>query len=296
MKSLFSLKTEHKYGYIFILPVAAVLGILIIYPLLYGFYISFFQTNLINRWNFVELENYINIFSGNSEFVNSIFVSIKFTSVVVLSHLVLGLLLAVILNKKNLPFKELFRSILMIPWFFPEVVVALLWRWIFNSMYGVFNYLLMNLNIIEDKITWLSSMRGAFFVVVFTAVWKGYPLILVMILAGLQSIPEELYEVAKIDGANSFQTFFYITLPNLRSVLLVSLILDTVWWFKNFPIVWLMTRGGPVNATNVVSIDIYQTAFQSFNFGKASASAVIVFFICLGIAMIYKSMITEEEM
>ncbi|NPV54103.1 MAG: sugar ABC transporter permease [Firmicutes bacterium] len=279
-------------GYLFIFPAFLVMLMLVIYPLIYGGYISLFNTNLMARWNLVGLKYYLRILT-DSVFWSKIRITISFTFWTVLGHFILGMVLALMLNVK-IPGRAVFRAILLTPWLFPEVVVALVWKWLYNPMYGLINHFLVQLHVIAAPISWLGSPSAALPAVIIAAIWKGYPLIMVMLLAGLQAIPQELYEAAQIDGASPIQAFRYITLPGLRYVLVVSLILDTVWWFKHFTIIWVLTQGGPVDATNVISIDIYKTAFEYFRFGEAASMAVIVFFICFLFGYGYRRMLGDE--
>lgn len=265
-------------GYWFIAPAVVTLLLLVTYPLLYGAYISFFDTNLTTKWDFVGLKYYKEIFS-NTEFIGKILLTLHYTFWVVVGHFAVGMGLALILNMK-LKGRTVFRVILILPWLFPEVVVGLLWKWLFNPLYGLFNAVLMGTGMIDEPISWLGNEQIAFIAVIIVSIWKGFPMVMMLILAGLQNISEDIYEAAKIDGCTRLTAFRYVTLSGLMPVMLVTLILDTVWWFKQFTMIWILTQGGPGNATNVVSIDIFKQAFDYFVFGKASAMAIIVFFVC----------------
>jgi multiple sugar transport system permease protein len=280
-------------GYMFILPALLTLIALVLYPLLYGVYISFFNTDLADKWDFIGFKNYIGLFK-NADFVKQIGVTLQFTISVVAMHFILGTILAMALNKPRKGIK-IFRTILVLPWLFPEVVVALLFKWIMNPMYGIFNYGLMKVGLIHDNIAWLSDAKYAMLSVIIVSVWKGYPLVMINVLAGLQSISADLYEASTIDGATRFQTFRYITLPSLRPVLLTTLVLDTVWWFKHYTIVALMTQGGPGSTTTIISIDIFKQAFDFFNFGTAAAMSVLVFAICYIITVLYRRFLDNED-
>jgi multiple sugar transport system permease protein len=286
-------RRDARSGYLFIFPAALTLGLLVLYPLLNGFYISVFNTNLVNRWRFVGLDYYLRALTDPS-FLRSLAITLTYAVLVVGGTVVVGTALALLLNRE-MRFRTLFRAVLILPWLFPEVVVALLWKWIFNPIYGLLNHVMLTLGLIDAPVQWLDDPVTAFWSVVLASVWKGFPLVMILVLAGLQSIPKELYEAAAIDGANKAQLFRHITLPGLAPVLLVTVILETVWWFKHFTIVWLLTAGGPVDATNVVSIAIYRTAFQNFQFGRAAASAVIVFLICLAISIVYRRLIRDDR-
>ena len=276
-------------GPAFITPTLAVLLVIITYPLLYGVYISLFNTNLVNKWQFVGGKYYASILQ-NKEFYESVWITLKYTIFVVAGHFVLGMILATIINKP-FPGRLLFRTILLLPWVMPDVSIALIFKWIFNPVYGIANQILQDIGLIHAPIEWFSVGTTAFISVVVISIWKGYPLIMLLILAGLQSISENLTEAAKIDGASTWQIQRYIVLPGLKPVMLSALILDTVWWFKHFTIVWITTNGGPDGATNLLSISIFKEAFDNLRFGKAAALAVLVFFICYVIGVVYREVL-----
>ena len=267
--------------------------LLVVYPLLYGMYVSLFKTNLLNRWEFVGLTYFVQSLSDPG-FLKSLWITTAYAILVVAGHLLVGTILAVMLASA-VKFRVVFRALLILPWLFPDVVVALIFRWIFDPIFGLYNFILLNLGLIDSAVAWLDNPTWAFVAVVGATIWKGYPLVMLLVLAGLQSIPQDRYEAAALDGAGRLLQFRYVSLPGLIPVLGVAIIIDFVWWFKHFTIVWLMTKGGPIDATNVVSIDIYRTAFQSFNFGQASAMAMIVFFICLFFAAIYHWVVPDDE-
>jgi multiple sugar transport system permease protein len=212
----------------------------------------------------------------------------------VLGNLSIGLLLAVILNQK-IRFATAFKVILMLPWLLPEVVAALIWKWLFNPTYGLINYILQSLNIIHSNVAWLDTGRSAFAGVVFVAIWKGFPMVMILMTAGLKNIPAERYEAASIDGANRWQQFRYISLPGLMPILLITCILETAWWFKHFTIIYLLTAGGPNGATTVASIDIYNNAFRDFDWGRASAEAVVILLLLSGVSFVYSKALRDES-
>lgn len=285
-------RKQQKIGYGFVMPAVIIMVALIIYPMLYGVYLSFFNTNLVNKWDFVGLKYYEQAIV-KPEFGQTVFLTFEFMVLVVAGHFLFGFLLASFLNKEFRG-RLAFRIIFMLPWLFPETVVALLFTWIMNPMYGVLNAILKGIGVINSNISWLGTAELAFPSVVFACIWKGYPLVMTMILAGMQSISADLYEAARIDGANKRQQFFSVTLPSLRPVLTTTLILDSVWWFKQYTLVYTMTAGGPGTATSLVSLNIFSTAFQSLRFGKASAWAVIVFFICYLISKVYRVVLKDD--
>ncbi len=280
-------------GSAFVIPTVIILVLLVVWPLIYGVFISFFNTNLMNRWKFVGLRYYFDVFP-NKGFHWRILTTLVFTALTVSGHVLIGFFLALLLNME-IKGRTFFRSILIIPWLFPEVVVALLWRWMLHPMYGILTQWGSAAGLIPANFSMLGNGTTAMLSTAAAAIWKGYPFMMVMILAGLQSIPKDLYDAASIDGCSSVDSFFHVTLPGLSSVLSVSLILDTLWYFKHFTMIWLLTEGGPVNATKVVSIEIFKHAFEAFDYGRASAMAVYVLFICLTISFVYRKVIPNDQ-
>ena len=290
-----SFKRTEKYqrtGYKFIAPGLLMMVLLIIYPMLYGAYLSFYNTNLVNKWKFVGFKYYLEAFTTLKVYT-SVLLTFWFMILVVAGHFVIGFLLASTLNKK-FHGRTIFRVIFMLPWLFPETVIALLFTWIMNPMYGVLNSILKSLGIISSNVSWLGSAKFAFPAVVAVCIWKGYPLVMTMILSGLQSISHDLYEAAEIDGANKWQQFLHVTVPGLKPVMTTTLILDSVWWFKQYTLVYTMTGGGPGTATNLISLNIYGTAFNDLRFGKAAAWGIIVFVICYLISKLYRMVLKDD--
>lgn len=279
--------------YLFIFPALLLLVALVVYPLFYGAGISLFDTDLGDKWNFVGIGNYAEVFS-DKVFLKQILLTLKFTILVVASHFVIGILLGTLLNQKKKGI-GIFKVILILPWLFPDVVVALIFKWIFNPIYGLLNSYLQRWGIIEQGISWLGDSTYAFIMVVAVAIWKGFPLVMINVLAALQSVPEDIYEAAKIDGANKRQTLFSIVLPSIKPVLSATLILDTIWWFKHYTIVALLTGGGPGSDTSIISLEIYKQAFSYFDFGKAAAMSVVVFLICVLISKLYRRFLENED-
>lgn len=284
--------SDLRAGYAFVFPTVLVFALLILYPLVYGIYMSFFKTDLLFKWDFVGIKNFTELLT-ESKFLMSLVKSFEFAILVVIGHFVIGLLLGTSLNKKGRKYSIL-RGIFILPWLFPEAVIALVFKWIFNPIYGILNATLMQWGLINENISFLGDQKYAFFCVVMVCIWKGYPLILLMIHSGLQGIPEDLYEAAEIDGASKWRKFLNVTLPSLKPVLFVGVVLDTVWWFKHYTLVSVLTNGGPGDATSIISIDIFKRAFEYFDYGSAAAASVIVFVICYVLSKIYKRLMDNE--
>ena len=291
MRKRARLKTRlTPYG--FILPACLTILLLVVYPILYGIYISFFDTNLVNRWNFVGLRYYLQALTDTS-FLHSLWMTVIFTVSVVAGHFILGFIFASILNM-DIRLWTIFRGILILPWLFPDVVIAYLFKWILNTQGGIVNELLMHFGLISDPFGWLSTSATAFPCVILVSIWKGYPLVMVQILAGIQTISTDMYEAAEIDGATMMQKFRYITIPALKPILTTILILDTVWVFKQFTLIWLMTSGGPGSSTMVSAIEIYKNAFSYFKYGLASAQSVYILVICYLIGVVFRRLLRDD--
>ena len=278
------------YG--FVAPATITMLLLVVYPILYGFYISFFDTNLVNKWKWVGLTYYGKAFTDAS-FTHSLWMTVIFTTFVVLGHFILGFVFANILNKP-IRFKTFFRGVLIIPWLFPDVVVAYLFKWILNTQSGILNALLIHWGWIQEPIGWLTQSATAFPCVIMVSIWKGFPLVMIQILAGIQTVNTDMYEAASIDGANSWQQFRYVTLPALKPILTTVLILDTVWVFKQFTLIWLTTAGGPGSTTMVSAVEIYKNAFNYFKYGYASAQSVFILVICYLIGVVFRRLLKDD--
>lgn len=278
------------YG--FIMPASLTILLLVVYPILYGVYISFFDTNLVNKWNFAGLRYYLRALTDSS-FLHSLWKTMVFTVTVVGGHFLFGFIFASILNL-NIKFRTLFRGILILPWLFPDVVIAYLFKWILNTQGGIINELLMHYHVVSAPVGWLSTSATALPCVILVSIWKGYPLVMVQILAGIQTISTDMYEAAEIDGTNAWQRFCYITVPALKPILTTILILDTVWVFKQFTLIWLMTSGGPGSSTMVSAIEIYKNAFSYFKYGLASAQSVYVLVICYLIGVVFRRLLRDD--
>lgn len=278
--------------YWFIAPASITILLLVVYPIMYGIYISFFDTNLVNKWNFVGLRYYLRALTDAS-FLHSLWKTLVFTTTVVAGHFLLGFVFASILNM-DIKWRTFFRGILILPWLFPDVVIAYLFKWILNTQGGIINELLFHFNIITEPVGWLSTSATAFPCVILVSIWKGYPLVMVQVLAGIQTISTDMYEAAQIDGANMWQKFRYITIPALKPILTTILILDTVWVFKQFTLIWLMTSGGPGSSTMVSAIEIYKNAFSYFKYGFASAQSVYILVICYLIGVVFRRLLRDD--
>lgn len=269
-------------------PSLLLIFFVVLYPIGYAFYLSLYSYHLINLSNvhFVGLANYLTIL-GDSRFWLALGRGLIFTFGSLIPQIVLGLAFAQLLNHPLLRLKTLWRGLVIMPWLIPVVTAAIIFRWMFNDIYGIANYLLLNLGIIDRPIAWLANGTSAMALLIVANVWHGIPLMTVMFLAGLQSIPEELHEAAHIDGANGWQDYFRVTLPLLMPVVMIAGVLRTVWMFNYFDLPWIMTMGGPAGATTTPPIYAYLTTFSGYRLGQGAAITVLLFFVLLGMALVY---------
>jgi len=268
---------------LFIGPAFLVLFIILIYPLGYSFWLSFHEWTLRGfrqdiPW--VGLSNYITLFS-NPDFLSSLRITFTFVITAITLEFLLGMGLALLLNH-DLKGKGIIRSVILLPMMCTNVVIGLTWRLLFNYEFGLVNYYLSTLGL--DRLEWLSKPAMAMPAVIIVDVWNTTSFVALLLLAGLQTLPDEPFEAARIDGASSWQTFFYLTLPLLRQTILVVMLWRLIDTFRIFDVIYLLTAGGPARATETVSIYVYRYGFQSFNLGLASSASYIMILIMLVIA------------
>lgn len=270
---------------LYIAPAFLVLIVILIYPLGYSFWLTFHQWTLRDFRSgvpWVGLDNYITLFS-NPDFINSLRVTFTFVITAVGIEFALGMCLALLLNR-NLKGRGIIRSMILLPMMCTNVVIGLTWRLLFNYQFGLINFYITQLHL--QPVQWLSLPNLGMVSIIIVDVWNTTSFVALMLLAGLQSLPDEPFEAARIDGASALQCFWYITLPLLRQTILVALLWRVIDTFRIFDVVWLLTAGGPAHATETVSIYVYNYGFKSFNLGYASAASYIMIFIMLGIAAI----------
>ena len=288
---------EQQYrllGMLLIAPTVLVFSAVIVYPLVSAIYLSLFSIytpTLKGEW--VGLANFSRML-GSDEFWSSLVNNLIWTAGTLTLQVIFGVLLALMLNQ-NMMFRALARSLILFPYFVSTVVAVLVWRWLFNDLYGILNHLMMWGRVIDMPIDWLGSMPNAMISVIFVGAWKYFPFVVIVVLARLQTIPEHLYEASKIDGAGPFARFWDITLPQIREVLLVVILLRSIWDFKEFDLIYLMTGGGPITSTQTLPLMVYKEAFALNEMGGASALAVIMMLIMLGFMLVYLRRVRDEE-
>jgi multiple sugar transport system permease protein len=274
--------------YLYVAPAIALFFLLMLFPMAMVFRYSLLEGAILNPAPvFVGFDNFRQIFA-DPVFRQSIGQTLYFTVMSVFFHLVIGLAFALMLNSKriNRTARTVLRVLYILPWLFTAVIIAIIWRLILDPN-GVVNSILIELGLLDFKVEWFSSPATAIHALTFVNIWAGYPLYMVTLLAGLQGISEELYEAAEIDGANPLQQLWHVTLPQLRPIIVSIALLDFIWTMQVFPLVWMTTGGGPIHATEMMSVYTYKLAFSRFQFSLASASAVIIFILSMSMTYFY---------
>jgi multiple sugar transport system permease protein len=284
---------DFALGYILLVPLIVVLFGLLAYPIITALGITLQEKTIGNPGRFIGLQNYATLLFKDPVFWRVVQNGFIFTLGSVGLKAVVGMGMALVLNRR-IVLRGFFRGLLLLPWVAPTVVTALSWRWILDLM-GVFNYILTHLGIMKLPIPWLAKYGPAMFSLILVNAWRGFPFFGVSLLAGMQAIPLELYEAAEADGASAWQRFWRITLPSLRTVLLIVTILSLIWTFNDFSIVWLLTRGGPVNATDVFATYTYKLAFETSRLGYGETVSVILAPVLILVIMILSPLMLRGE-
>jgi multiple sugar transport system permease protein len=262
--------SEQKFGLLLILPSLIILGLVVLYPVVKNLISSFME-----QGQFVGIKNFISLFQ-DERFIKTSLNTLLFCVISVPLELILGLTFAIILHQRFLA-RGITRAVSFLPWALPTAVMAVAWKWVFNDTYGVFNDILLRMHIIKEPLAWLGRPNLAFFCIILAEVWKCTPFVTIILLAGLQSIPHELYEAISVDGAKSWQRFRLITLPLLKPMLLVVLIFRTIQALGVFDSIWVLTGGGPAGSTEPISLYIFDTVFRYLKFNYASSMVSLSF-------------------
>ncbi|MBW7475718.1 sugar ABC transporter permease [Paenibacillus oenotherae] len=283
-------------NYLFLLPALVFMAIFIIYPIFYNAVLSFKDVNVYNlngKQNFVGFDNYIKTFKDQVFYIAAKN-SVIFTVVSIFFQFVIGFALALLFNSK-FPGRNLFRSLMLLAWMLPVVITGTVFQWMMSGDYGVINYFLQSIGLIDQPINWLSEGNTALLGTIIANIWIGIPFNMIILLSGLQTLPEQLYEAAKLDGANRLLQFKHITLPLMRPTILVLLMLGIINTFKVFDLIFIMTAGGPVTSSTVLPIYAYQLSFSMFDFSHGASVSMIMFVLLILVAIVYLKMSNKEE-
>ncbi len=273
-------------GLLFTLPSVVMMAVLIFIPMGYQLYLSLFDTSLKNPEPvFIFLDGYVKMFKDPvtaKVLTNAVVWTI---GVVALQSLV-GLWAALTLNQKFIG-RTILRGFVILPWVIPGTVAAMIWRLVFDAQLGFLNTGLRAIGLLNEAVDWLGSPQLAMGAAIMVAVWKGFGFSALMYMAGLQGIPKELYEAAAMDGTSKIQRFRYITLPSMKNIITTTLILTTIWTFNYFEIIYVLTKGGPLNTTMIPPVHIYDLVFKNFNLGASACFAIISFIMVGAVTMLY---------
>jgi len=269
-----------------IVPALTLIAILMFYPVIQSFVMSFTKQMLYElegKW--CGLENYIKLLKDPS-FWQSFKITLIWTFGTVVLQTILGVGSALLLYK-SFSGRGIVRAFTLLPFFTPGVSIYLVWRWMYNDISGIFNHILMTLGIIKEPILWLATPRLAIISVILMATWRYFPFVMINVLARLESISQSLFDAAKVDGANSWQIFWNVTLPQIRGVLLIVVFLRAIWMSQKFEEIFVVTGGGPAGSTTSLALLSYEQAFGAMRLGYASAVNVVIFIILIIMATIY---------
>lgn len=289
-------RQEQSFAYGLILPSAVLVTLLNFIPLIEGMIVSFQRQKLMesHTTDWVGLANYATAVT-DPLFWSSLGRTVYWMIGAVGGAYVIGIILALLLNREDLKARTLLRALFLVPWVVPDVVTSLIWKWMYNDQFGLINYALRSLGLIRQPILFLADPHIAMISLIVVQIWKLYPLMTVMLLAALQNIPKDLYEAAMIDGSSPWQRVWHITLPLIRQTSLIITLLMGIWTFNHFDVVYLLTGGGPANATSVLSILVYNKAFFALNVGYAASLGVLMLVTLSLFGILYLRMYRTRE-
>ncbi len=277
---------EARLAYVLVLPALMVLAALMLYPIAYVFQMSLFRTDKLGRLQeFVGLANFAEHLS-DPEFWQIVFRSLYWTVFGVAAKTLLGMVVAVLLNV-DYPGRKVARLLFIIPWASAVPISALIWQWVYHAEFGLLNHTLRATGLWSNPPVWLGYPVPAFIATLWVDVWIGIPFMALVFLAGMQSIPSELYESADIDGANPAQRFWFITVPGIRHIILIATMLSSLWTFNDFNSIYILTRGGPAGSTDILITAIYKSGFEWLKFSRAAVMAVVTFLILACVSIVY---------
>ena len=297
MKKIKNFFRYDNVGLLFIFPAFLYMLIFVGYPILSNLLLSFQNVTVRNlvkgEKKFIGFENYVTLFH-DPVFVKAMTNTLKFTVLCLIFQFLFGFLLALLFSKK-FKFAQPVRGLTMIPWMMPMTVTALMFKFMFSTDVGIINYLLKTAGLIKENIEWLTTPSTAMIAVVVANVWIGIPFNTILLSTGLTTIPKELYESASVDGANAIQRLFKITLPLLRPTIESVLVLGFIYTFKVYDLVYVMTEGGPVNSTQLLSTYSYKLSFDMFQYSRGSSVANVLFLILFLVGILYLKITMQGE-
>ncbi len=285
---------EARLAYILLAPAVIVLFAFMFYPIIYVFLMSFFNTSKLGQLRFfVGFKNYKGLFETGDFWVITVR-SVAWTAIGVVSKTFFGLVIALLLNVEYRG-RKFSRLLFIIPWASAVPISAMLWEWVYNPEFGLLSHTLKMIGLWKHPPIWLGEPISAFFACMWVDIWIGIPFMALVFLAGMQAIPAERYESAYIDGVNSWQKFFYITLPGISELLMIATLLSSLWTFNDFNVIYILTKGGPGGSTDILITSVYKNGFEWLKFNTASVMAVVTFMILAIVSIIYARIYFKRE-
>ncbi len=278
-------KTESSLAYLLLLPAAVFMIAFMFYPIFQVILLSFFQVNRLQQMVAFDPTGNYRFLAQLPEFWQIVLRTCIWTALAVAVKTVIGLVIALLLNVKFTG-RKLARTLVIIPWASSIPISTMMWQWTYNADFGLLNHTLRALGVSNPPI-WLAFPTTAFIANIWVDIWCGIPFMALVFLAGLQAIPQEMYEAAEVDGASSWLKFRYVTMPLLSGVMMIATLLSTLWTFNDFNVIWILTQGGPARTTDILVTYIYKYSFQYQRWGPAAAMAVITFVILTTVSVIY---------
>lgn len=281
-------RNRYRLGIWFTAPAVIVLLTVLAYPILASLVLSFLRVRFGGdglSFEFNGINNYADLFT-KPIFREALFRSVYFTVVEVIAVIALALIVALMLNHP-LGRPAFFRIVLLVPWALSPVANAVLWKWIYNANYGILNQALIGLGIIKENIIWLGTPWLALNMILLADIWKAVPFIALLILAGLQNIPSYLYKAARLDGANAWQQFVHVTLPGLKTTIVISVVLQSIWALKVFDLIYVLTKGSPADSTVLLNYLSWRETFSNLDVGYGAAIANVLFLLMFMLALAY---------
>ncbi|MBE9543162.1 MAG: sugar ABC transporter permease [Proteobacteria bacterium] len=285
---------SQKAGILLIAPSVLLICSLLVYPVLYGAWLSLFKKHsFFPDQRFVGIDNYIYLMK-NSDFWMSVWYGTVYSVSTIFFQIIIGIVAALIVNE-TFKGRNFVRGVILFPYVIPTVVAIILWKWLLNDQFGLVNYLLVSVGIVEDPLSWMGK-DYIMTTLILISIWEFFPFVVLSVLARMQTIPPVLYSAAKVDGAGPFRRFIHVTLPQLRNVLFVVILLRSIWMFTKFDTVWLLTQGGGADKyIRTLPVYTYMRTFMYYQAGLGSALAVIMFIILVVATTIYFKMFRREE-
>ncbi|MGH0053866.1 MAG: carbohydrate ABC transporter permease [Sphaerochaetaceae bacterium] len=282
---------------LFLFPSVLFIFLFIVYPIVYSAVLALskitFSAGVLTT-EFSGFANFTKIL-GQSLFWEALKNTLFFTILRVASTFLIGIIVALVVSHAKGFIAKLLKTFFLVPWALSNVVNGLMWQWMYNSQYGIANEILLQFGLIDAYVPWLNQPSTALLAIIFADTWKSVPFVSLMFLAALQNVSQDMYDAAEVDGANVFQRFFYVTIPAIRPIIMITLIIQTMWAFKAFDLIWVLTQGGPLNSTTTLAVMSYRESFHYLRLGTGAAMSYMLTFLSVLFILLYLKMNGSED-